>query len=150
MAKICLIATHDPWMIQLLRTYAEVSGFQIVQAMESQDVLPLTQHEQPAVVLLQMDLAGYLRCEEVLQNLKTDTLTRNIPVILVSWQNQSALDGLDKDASGFLQEPVTYESFVSTLHQAGVCCLAEEQVVPLSDLVESETVSKASSRRKKG
>ena len=59
-------------MIQLLRLYTEVSGLRVIQALEGQEVLPLAQVRRPAVVLLQMDLAGSVRGWDALRALKAD------------------------------------------------------------------------------
>ena len=129
MPETCLIATHDPWLIQLLKVYTEESGFQVMQAFEGQEVLPIAQQAQPAVVLLQMDLAGQTRGWEALRALKADPTTRHIPVVLISWQNLKAVDDLADGAAGYLQEPVNYETFRDALRKAGVCCPVDTGVV---------------------
>lgn len=122
MSKCCLIAAHDPWLIQLLRVFAHGSGFQVVQAFEGQEVLPLARQELPVVILLQMDLAGQLRGWEVPHELNTLPDTKKIPILAFSWTGQALSDDPDNVSVTFIQEPVTYETFVNTLNKLGILC----------------------------
>jgi two-component system, response regulator, stage 0 sporulation protein F len=119
MPRTCLIAAHDPWLLQLLRVYSEESGFRVVQAYEGQDVLPIIEKEVPAAILLQVDLPGQIKGIELLNVLHTDPLANRIPVIAFSWQNEGASE-MEK-AAAYLEEPVTYEAFVDTLRKLGIC-----------------------------
>ena len=120
MIQTCLIAAHDPWFIQLLRIFAEESGFQVVQVYEGQDILPVLYDEKPDVVLLQMDLPGTIKSREVMVKIKTDPAISSIPVLIFSWQgdNYEEIEG----AAARLQEPVTYETFLETLQKVGIRC----------------------------
>ena len=122
MSKSCLIAAHDPWLIQLLRVFAHGSGFDVVQAFEGQEVLPLAREALPVVILLQMDLAGQLRGWEVPQELKATPDTQQIPILIFSWTGQNLNEVPESNTVTFIQEPVTYESFVNALNKLGVAC----------------------------
>ncbi len=118
MPRTCLIAAHDPWLLQLLRIYSEESGFRVVQAYEGQDVLPLIEKEAPAAILLQIDLPGQIKGIELLDVLHTNPLVNHIPVLAFSWQSEAATEM--ENAAAFLQEPVTYEAFVDVLCKLGI------------------------------
>ncbi len=120
MPNTCLIAASDPWFIQLLRIYTEESGYRIVQANQSQDVLPLISKEAPEVILLQMDMPGQMKGMEVLQSIKADPSTSHIPILVFSWQSPEKVENLFGGLTAHLQEPVTYEAFVYALHQVGL------------------------------
>jgi len=120
MTAICIIAEHDPWDIRLLRIYADKVGFQMVQALESQDVPPLARQEQPSVILLESDLPGTLRPQEVLWRLQQDHATCHVPVLIFSWFDTLAAREAIPGAAGYLQKPVTYEAFLAALAEAGV------------------------------
>jgi PleD family two-component response regulator len=122
MSKSCLIAAHDPWLIQLLRVFAHGSGFDVIQALEGQEVLPLAREALPIVILLQMDLAGQLRGWEVPQELKSTPDTQQIPILIFSWTGQNLNEIPENDTVTFIQEPVTYESFVNALNKLGIAC----------------------------
>jgi DNA-binding response OmpR family regulator len=120
MSKSCLIAAHDPWLIQLLRVFANGSGFDVIQAFEGQEVLPIAQQALPVVILLQMDLAGQLRGWDVPGKLKTSPETKKIPILAFSWTGQNLDQDCVNDSVTFIQEPVTYESFVNALNKLGI------------------------------
>jgi response regulator RpfG family c-di-GMP phosphodiesterase len=122
MSTSCLIAAHDPWLIQLLRVFANGSGFDVIQAYEGQEVLPLAREALPAVILLQMDLAGQLRGWEVPQELKATPDTQKIPILAFSWTAQNLSEEPGGNTVTFIQEPVTYEAFVNALNQLGIPC----------------------------
>jgi DNA-binding response OmpR family regulator len=122
MSTSCLIAAHDQWLIQLLRVFANGSGFDVIQAFEGQEVLPLACQALPAFILLQMDLAGQLRGWQVPQALKSIPDTQKIPILAFSWSGQNLDEGSEDKAIIFIQEPVTYESFVNALNKLGITC----------------------------
>ena len=122
MSNRCLIAAHDPWLIQLLRIFAHGSGFEVVQAFEGQEVVPLAQQELPAVILLQMDLAGQLRGWDVPDELNTVPETRAIPILAFSWSNLLPSEGGGNTRITFVPEPVTYEIFTDVLNKLGITC----------------------------
>jgi CheY-like chemotaxis protein len=118
MPQTCLIAAYDPWFIQLLRIYAEESGFEIIQAFEGQDVFPAIELNHPVVVLLQIDLPGQNKAREILNALQADERVQKIPIIVFS--PQSTDGGEIEGANAHLQGTFTYEIFVDALISAGV------------------------------
>lgn len=134
MSQSCLIAAHDPWLIQLLRVFAHGSGFDVVQAYEGQEVLPIARQYRPVVVLLQMDLAGQLRGWEVPQELKTTPDTQKIPILAFSWTGQNFTEIPGTDTVTYIQEPVTYEAFIGALTKLGIICPEKKGTVELPRL----------------
>ncbi len=120
MPRTCLIAAHDPWLLQLLRVYIEESGLRAVQVHEGQDVLPMIEKEEPAAILLQVDLPGQINGWELLDILNQNPRVKPIPILAFSWQNEGVGE-LVNSAAAYLQEPVTYEAFVDALRKAGIC-----------------------------
>jgi CheY-like chemotaxis protein len=120
MSETFLIAAHDPWLLQLLRVYTEESGFRVVQAHEGQDVLPMVEKEVPTAILLQADLTGRLKGSELLHELQTNPKTHCIPVIAFYWPNEGEGE-LGNSEVTFIQEPITYETFLNALLKLGIC-----------------------------
>jgi DNA-binding response OmpR family regulator len=119
MPRACLIAAHDPWLIQLLRAYAEEYGFWVVQAYETQEVLPMAQKKRFSAILLQGDLPGQITGGELLQILYQSPVTHLIPVLVIDWRTESLKDQA-VGGPAFLEEPVTYAEFVEALQKAGI------------------------------
>ena len=120
MSKTCIIAEHDPWDIRLLRIYAERFGFRLCQAFDGTDVLRLAHTEQPDVIILDGELPGALRGAVLLQALKADHATRDIPVVLFSWFDDGMTFGLGVETPIRLQKPATYKAFEAAMADAGI------------------------------
>jgi DNA-binding response OmpR family regulator len=118
MQKICLIAAHDPWFIQLLKIYSEEFGFGVVQAFDAQEVIGKALHEHPAIIFLQLDLPGSIKGSDMLKMLRLDAQTKQIPVFVFSWQGSQ--EEVVEGATAHLVEPITYEIFVDALQAAGL------------------------------
>lgn len=119
-ARTVLIAAHDPWFLQLLRIYAEESGFKAVQVHEGQDILPMIRQEQPVALLLQIDLPGQLRSWEVLKKLHEERQACHIPVLAFTWHDQALPEEAMQSITMHLQEPVTFDMFVDALQKLGL------------------------------
>ncbi len=120
MPVTCLIAAHDPWFIQLLRIYAEETGLRVAQAFVGQDVLPMVHQEHPSVVFLQAELPGQLKSRDVIHSLKADTSACHIPILVFTWQEYEPAKVMAEGVAAYLQEPVTYDTFVDALRKVGV------------------------------
>jgi DNA-binding response OmpR family regulator len=119
MPRACLLAAHDPWLIQLLRAYTEEYGFRVEQAYETQEVLPIACKKRFSAILLQGDLPGHITGGELLQILYQSPVTHLIPVLVFDWRPES-LKHQVIGGPAFLEEPVTYAEFVEALQKAGI------------------------------
>jgi CheY-like chemotaxis protein len=117
--RICLIAEDSAPVIYLLRTFAEMSGFQTLIASVGERALEIAQHRQVAVVLLNLMLPGKVRGWDVLRHLKSDPATCHIPVVVFQ-ADEAAPCAPAEGADALLQLPVLYEGFVGTLARSGV------------------------------
>jgi len=112
-----MIAANDPNIIYLLQRYAEESGFQTAKTSRDTDVLPLAQQVKPALSIVDINLPGTMG-GEVLHCLKTDPVTRSIPVVVYSCLDES-LDDWGEGVAGYLRKSVMYDEFVTVLERAG-------------------------------
>jgi len=117
-APLLMVVEDDSQSLYLIERYASTSGCQLVSAWEGKEALTLAQQAHPTLILLDIVLSGMMGWE-VLQILRTDPLTCDIPVIICS-----ALDEADRaqqaGAVGYLRKPVYYQDFVAALKQAGL------------------------------
>ncbi len=118
MTETILIAATDPNIVYLLQRYAEESGFQAVCSSQEKELLQVVQQIKPVLIVLQIEPSEVVWLE-VLQCLKSDTVTDNIPVIAYSCFDE-VLDKPIEGVAGFLQKSVLYSDFVLALEQAGV------------------------------
>jgi CheY-like chemotaxis protein len=108
-----LIVEDDMACVYLWRRYMKESGFRPVSTDSGREALELAQSKHPSLVVLDVmlpDIQGW----EVLQALKADPATRDIPVLICSGfyeKERSVAEGAD----GYLQKPVLYDNFVQAL-----------------------------------
>lgn len=120
MVRMCLIAEHDPWDIQLLRLYAEQLGFDVAQSFETQTVVPLVRQTHPAVILLEAELPGTFGYQEVIRQLRSDPDTSGTVIILVSRFDHDPALCSQITCLETLLKPATFSGLQDCLERAGV------------------------------
>jgi CheY-like chemotaxis protein len=111
--SIVMIFAVNSDFTYLLQYYAKKSGRHAVISPPDRESLALAKQERPAVIVLEADHPNALS-RDVLQALKADQATWDIPVVVCSWLDREA-NGLAESATYYLQKPVLYEDFVAAL-----------------------------------
>jgi signal transduction histidine kinase/ActR/RegA family two-component response regulator len=110
------IEDHASNIALVERLLARRGDFQLVTAMTGRAGLKLAAAVRPDVVLLDLDLPD-MRGEDVLAELRVESSTREIPVIVVSADataaRQEAL--LEEGADAYIVKPIQLASFMATL-----------------------------------
>jgi CheY-like chemotaxis protein len=118
MPKTILIAASDPNITYLLQRYAEASGFEAVRVGQGKELLQQARRIRPDLIVLEIELpetAG----KQMLSRLKSDPITREIPVVVYSCYDEVTFSPADGAAS-YLQKSVMYADFLAALEQAGI------------------------------
>jgi CheY-like chemotaxis protein len=102
----------------LMQRYVRRSGYRMVVVGPGEDVLALARGKKPVAIVLEADFPGAAGWD-ILQALKEDETTREIPVVICSWSDEEER-GLQNGAAGYLRKPVLYEDFLAILKDAGV------------------------------
>ncbi len=116
MSQTILIGANDPNITYLLQRYAEESGFQTAHVCQSQEVLALAFHLQPALILLDVEFVE-ASGREILRQLKGASATRAIPIVIYSYLDE-APDEWRESVDGYLPKSVLYDDFVAVLKHA--------------------------------
>ena len=82
-----LLVEDDPFLLSMYATKFELEGFEVVSADDGEKGLALALEAKPDIILLDI-LMPKMNGFEVLQELKADDRTRDIPVILLTNLNQ--------------------------------------------------------------
>ncbi|HOT90195.1 MAG TPA: response regulator [Anaerolineae bacterium] len=82
MAKI-LVADDDRVMLGLLKTLMELEGNDVVTVTRPEDIVPKVKEYQPALILMDYNLAGG-NSMDALRELKTDPDLKEIPILVAS------------------------------------------------------------------
>jgi two-component system alkaline phosphatase synthesis response regulator PhoP len=105
-AKV-LIVDDEPNNVDFLEQALEDSGYQLITAANGQEALTKIQSEQPDLILLDLNMPvmdGFT----VLAKVKEDPDLRDIPVIIISseQESKSVVKGIKQGAEDYLTKPV--------------------------------------------
>ncbi len=105
LAKV-LIVDDLSTNVELLQVYLEEEGYNILTASNGKEAWEITQRELPDIILLDVMMPvmdGYEACRLI----KSNTITENIPVVMVTSLNEvsSRIAGIEAGADDFLSKP---------------------------------------------
>ncbi len=112
-----LIVEDVPNVRELLEVTLRFKGYAVISARNGQEALELLQKERPALIItdiLMPKLDGFA----LVQRLRTDPKTRNIPVIFLSATYVTPEDkafAMSLGAARFLEKPIDTEEFLLTI-----------------------------------
>jgi CheY-like chemotaxis protein len=112
-ALAALIVEDDMTCVYLWQRYMKRSGFRTISTQEGKEALDMARRERPDLVVLDVmlpDIDGW----EVLEALKADPTTSEIPVLVCSALHEEK-QSMSRGADGYLQKPILYEDFVAAL-----------------------------------
>jgi len=101
-----LIVDDEPFNVDYLEQELEDSNYEIISAGNGQDALDKVQSHSPDLILLDI-MMPIMDGFEALSRLKANPATRDIPVIVISAQNdlQSVVKGVQLGAEDYLPKP---------------------------------------------
>jgi DNA-binding response OmpR family regulator len=108
-----MIVSRDVHTSYLLQRFVRTSSRQVIAAVHSDDVLSLARCEKPVAIVLEVDTPETIGWR-MLRTLKSDPETKQIPVMICSWLDDSAR-GLAEEADVYLRMPMLYEEFGAAL-----------------------------------
>lgn len=111
-----LIIDDDPMVHQLLRGHLLDGGLTVLSAIDGVDGLAAAKEHRPSVILLDLHLPK-LDGWGVLARLKGDPVTSNIPVVILSVEEQRAR-GFSFGACDYLVKPVEPEILISVVKKS--------------------------------
>ena len=91
--KIILIVEDDDFLSKMYAAKLDLEGFKVFEAANGVQGLKVAQRENPSLILLDLNLPemdGF----EVLEKLKADNNTKNIPVLVLT--NYAQKDNVDR------------------------------------------------------
>jgi len=111
-----LVVDDDEYIVQLLRHHLETEGYQTLTAQRGEDVFQLAKSEKPVLITLDILLAD-MNGFEVLEQLKGDPTTSEIPVIIVSVVPDAETRGVALGAAGYIGKPFEERQVLSLVQQ---------------------------------
>lgn len=116
--KSVLVVEDNPLIMELVRTLLVSFGYEPVEAVDGAMAIELCKKNQLNIILLDIQLPG-IDGTEVLEILKEDPATREIPVIALT---AHAMRGdeekfLRAGFSGYISKPIDIQRFKSVIEQ---------------------------------
>jgi len=98
-----LLIEDDSFLVEMYTTKFELEGFEVISAEDGKKGLDLALQEKPEIILLDI-LMPKMDGFAVLEALKKDKTTLNIPVVLLTnlGQKDDVKKGFEKGAVGYL------------------------------------------------
>jgi signal transduction histidine kinase/CheY-like chemotaxis protein len=112
-----VVIDDDPRSLDLLTAYLEGGALRVTPVRDGSSGLEAVRRTRPAVVLLDIrlpDMDGWA----VLEALKADATTRNIPVVVVSIVDEHSR-GATLGAAAYLVKPVSRDALLEALRSVG-------------------------------
>lgn len=108
-SKKILIVDDDTLNVKLLSVQLATKGYQVLKAYDGMSALEAVQKNNPDLILLDIMMPG-MDGYEVTSRLKSDSSTRDIPIILVTalTGEDDKKKGLDAGADEFINKPIDY------------------------------------------
>jgi CheY-like chemotaxis protein len=115
--KTILVIEDDPWTRTITTALLAGEGFGVVEAKNGEEGLKQARVHAPDAILLDLALPTKSGLE-VLRELKDDTLTSSIPVIIVSAYGTLMSQSDAHHAVGVIQKPFDYDDLVGQVTRA--------------------------------
>jgi two-component system, cell cycle response regulator DivK len=102
----------------LVRDVLQASGYRVVEAENAEDGLRMAAEQQPALILMDIQLPG-MNGIEALQRLRADPGTRAIPVIAVtaSAMTQDRRQIMAAGFDGYQPKPISVKGFLQAVRE---------------------------------
>jgi two-component system cell cycle response regulator DivK len=116
--ELILIVEDNPKNLKLVRDTLQVTGYQTIEAETAEEGVRLAQERHPALILMDIQLPG-INGIEALQRLRTDPVTRPIPVIAVtaSVMAQDKTRVMAAGFDGYHGKPISVRQLLATVRE---------------------------------
>jgi CheY-like chemotaxis protein len=113
-----LIVDDEPFNIEVLEQAMEESEYQVLTASNGKEAWEKIQSEEPDLILLDL-MMPVMDGFQVLAKIKEDSMLRNIPVIIVSAENdsKSVVKGIKQGAEDYLTKPIDPAQFLKKVKE---------------------------------
>lgn len=101
-----LVVDDEADVLLLCRVNLEFEGYEVVEADDGEEAMVKVRTERPDVILLDV-MMPVMDGWQVLEALKADPVTRDIPVVMLTAkvQDQDQIRGLTKGAADYITKP---------------------------------------------
>lgn len=118
LAKI-LVTEDEPYISKMLEFRLKILGYEIMLATNGEQALAMIESERPDLVLLDI-MMPVMGGFQVLQIMKSDEKTKDIPVIILSakGQEKDIVTGLEYGATDYITKPFSFPELIARICRA--------------------------------
>ncbi len=109
-----LVVDDEAIMRELLRLHLTVHGYEVSLAEDAVEAGHLVVRDAPDLILLDVEMP-YMNGYEFVSALKSDPITRQIPVVFLSTVDDVAEHAAKLGAAAYLNKPVTVDRLLDTV-----------------------------------
>jgi CheY-like chemotaxis protein len=109
--KTILICDDDESILDILCMILDKSGFNVIAEKNSLNVFSIVDRSNPDLLLVDLWMPA-LNGDEVIRSLKSNPVTKSLPVILISASPGAAKIATETGADGFLAKPFQLEELL--------------------------------------
>jgi CheY-like chemotaxis protein len=110
---LILIADEDEEERGLMRAILKLVGFDVVEALDTRQVIRLAKAESPDLLVIDLGLAGLNGNDEV-ERIRKESALPKLPVVAVSSSDFKPRSHKSK-STAFLPKPIEYEQFYAII-----------------------------------
>ncbi len=111
MKKLILIAEDDKAIVEVMDIILKEAGYDTMILKSGEKVVETAQKNQPNLLLLDIWLSGE-DGGEIARVLKNDAKTKDIPIVMISANNETERIAKQVGADGFLRKPFDIDDFL--------------------------------------
>ena len=112
--ELILIVEDDPKNLKLVRDTLQVKGYRTIEAGTGEEGIQLARDQQPALILMDIQLAG-ISGVEAFRQVRADPATRGIPVVAVTASERQKVMAAGFD--GFQGKPISVRELLETIRR---------------------------------
>ena len=112
--ELILIVDDDPKNLKLVRDTLQVKGYRTLEAVTGEEGVQLALEQHPALVLMDIQLAG-ISGVEAFRQLRADPATRAVPVVAVTASERQKI--MPAGFDGFQGKPISVRELLETVRR---------------------------------
>lgn len=112
MTKKILIAEDDTAILEVMKIILEGEKYEIISTDDKNTIYSLVLSQKPSLILLDIWLSGY-DGGKIAKTLKANNETKNIPLIMISANNETEKITKESGANDFLLKPFDIDDLIN-------------------------------------
>lgn len=114
--KTILVADDDLAILEVIKIILEDSGYSVTTLSDGAGIVSWVKSHNPDVILMDIWMSGHDGCQ-IARQLKADTQTKQIPVILISAHNNTQRMARDAGADSFIAKPFDISNLLTIVER---------------------------------